>query len=341
MFPYKRVAITGGGGFKGSRLAIRLCDMGVRVVTLIKEKNYKTQPEILERTSVVVGDVRDYDCVRYIFSRYEVDLVFHLAAITILRQAQQDPITAISINVMGTANVLQAARACKVKKVVHCGTDKSYGHHEQLPYLESYAFHVDDIYSTSKAAGDLIALSFNHNYPEMNVSVTRAGNTIGESDLNMSRIVPRTTLRCLSGLPPIIHIGSENNRREYLYVDDVIEAYMLVAEKGVRGEAYNVGGTEALTTVQMAELISNETNYKGKPKFLARDFVEVKNQSLCADKLKTLGWSPKYTLKEGLKRTVKWYRDNLHRIPPGEFCNVLEEDEIELLEDLRRKWKRD
>lgn len=338
MFPYKRVAVIGGGGFKGSRLALRLCDMGVRVICLVKEKNYKTQPEILARTSVVIGDVRDYDCVRYLFSRYEVDLVFHLAAITILQQAQQDPMTAISINVMGTANVLQAARACKVRKVVYVSSDKSYGHHEQLPYLETHPFHVDDIYSTSKAAADLLSRSFQHNYPEMDISITRAGNTIGEADLNMSRIVPRTTLRCLSGLPPIIHIGSENNKREYLYVDDVISAYLLVAEKGGKGEAYNVGGTDALTTVQMAKLISDETGYYGEPKFLKRTFVEVKNQSLCADKLKSLGWSPKFTLKEGLKRTVAWYRDNLSKIPPGEFCNVLEEDEVSLLENLRVKF---
>ncbi len=213
------------------------------------------------------------------------------------------------INMMGTVNVLEAVRQCRVKKVVVASSDKAYGTYEDLPYVETMAVQASpDPYSTSKACTDLIAQSYSLEELNLNVSIIRAGNIYGPGDLNMSRLIPRSILRSFDGNPPQIYSGVGQFKREFMYVDDVVDAYMLVAERGLPGHAYNVGGSGYQTIIDTVEKIVDLTDCPIRPEIVEKDFAEIKEQYLDPTKLETMGWRCKHKIDEGLVKTVDWYR---------------------------------
>ena len=320
MVTMNKVLVTGANGFVGSAICEKLLslDRDIRIVGLVKDINYKTKFDLLKRISVIYGDVRDYDCVRYAVSRYEIDTIFHLAAITILRQSEKDPRTCYSVNVFGTLNVLEAARECGVKKVVSISSDKAYGHQDIMPYVESLSLCAEDPYSTSKSAMDLISRSHAYTYG-MDVSVMRSGNIYGPGDLNLSRIVPNNAIRCLSKKRPTVYRGVEKFKREFMYIDDVVNAYILVAEKGLPGEAYNVGGSGAKSPIDVINEIRKAAKFDEDIEIVDKDFIEIKEQWLDASKLKALGWSCNYTIETGIPKAVEWYREYLSKKNDSSF----------------------
>jgi len=304
----KSVLVTGFNGFVGTAMAKRLLAAGVRVVGLVNDRNYKSVSEVHDRCSVVRGDLRDYDVIRYALSHYEVDTVFHLGAVTILRKSVVDPMTCWQTNVMGTVNVLEAARQTGVKKVVVASSDKAYGTYEALPYVETMAVQASpDAYSTSKACSDLIAESYASGYG-LDVSVIRAGNIYGPGDLNFSRLIPRSILRCFDNNAPQIYKGVGQYKREFMYIDDVVDAYLLIQERGISGEAYNVGGSGFLTIIDTVNKIVDLTGCTTRPQIVDKDFIEIKEQYLDSSKIEKLGWRCGYSIDVGLEKTVEWYR---------------------------------
>ena len=313
----QNVLVTGSNGFVGSALCERLLGMGKNVVGLVRDRNYKSRRDILDRCSIVYGDLRDYDVVRYAVSKYEIDSIFHLGAITILRMATFDPKTCYQTNVMGTVNVLEAARECgHVKKIVSISSDKAYGNHDIMPYKEDFALLASDPYSTSKSCTDLISQSYAYTYG-MDVSVLRAGNIFGPGDLNKSRLIPGSILRGLEGQAPVIYKGVGNYKREFMYIDDVIDAYLCVQERGLPGEAYNVGGSGFQNIFATMEMIIEELGLDLEPEIVEKEFIEIKNQWLDSSKLESLGWECKFKIREGLKAAIEWYR--AYHKEPGKF----------------------
>jgi len=305
----KSVFITGFNGFVGTALARRLLDMGgIRVVGLVKDRNYKTVPEVHDRCSIVFGDLRDCSVLRYAMSNYEIDTVFHLGAVTILRKSVVDPMTCWETNVMGTVNVLEAARQVGVKKVVVASSDKAYGTYEELPYVETMAVQASpDAYSTSKACTDLVAETYASGH-SLDVSIVRAGNIYGPGDLNLSRLIPRSILLCLDNEPPQIYKGVGQYKREFMFIEDIVDAYLTVGERGAPGHAYNVGGAGFLSIIDTVSKIVDLTGCKVRPKIVNKDFVEIKEQYLDASKIEALGWKCRYSLDSGLEKAVEWYR---------------------------------
>lgn len=305
----ENVLVTGANGFVGAALAERLLAMDKRVVALIRDLNYKTPRGLLDDVSVVRGDLRDFDAVRYAVSKYEIDTIFHLGAVAIVKVASADPRSTYDVNVMGTVNVLEAARQCgHVDKVTVASSDKAYGVHEQLPYEEDFALHASDPYSTSKACTDLISQSYALTYG-LDVSILRSGNIYGPGDLNDSRIIPRTVLRILDGEPPVLYQGAGESTREFMYIDDVVDAYLAVAANGGSGEAYNVGGSGEMKIRDLMELIIEEMGADIEIEERPRDFFEIDHQYLDASKLEALGWSARVGVHEGIRRTIPWYRE--------------------------------
>ncbi len=304
------IFITGASGFLGSQLALKLANEDHRVVCLVKDKNFRLRKDLVDKVTIVYGDLRDYEAVRYCISRYEIDHVFHLAATTIIKQAVIDPITTYQSNVMGTCNVLEASRQVgnRIKKIVVASSDKAYGNAPVLPYTEEMPVTATDPYSTSKACTDLISKSFADTY-DMNISVVRAGNLYGGGDINFSRLVPGSICRLLKGESPTIYKGVGEFRREWVYIDDIISAYMVVAERGGAGEAYNVGGSGFHSIFDTVDIIIKACNSNIKPTIIDKDFIEIKEQWLDATKLQALGWECKFNLEDGLARTVDWYSD--------------------------------
>jgi CDP-glucose 4,6-dehydratase len=311
--------ITGVNGFLGAALAEKLLNRKISVVGIVKDRNFKSRRDLLDRISVVYGDIGDYETVRYAVTKYEVDTIFHLAAITILRMATVDPMTCYRTNVMGTVNVLEAARSANhVRKVVVASSDKAYGNHETLPYEETMALLASDPYSTSKSCTDLIAQSYAYTY-ETDTSIIRSGNIFGPGDLNKSRLIPGCILKLLDGKAPVIYKGVGAYKREFMYVDDVVDAYLMVQDRGLKGEAYNVGGSGFQTIIKTVEMIIEAVGVNVEPEILEKDFIEIKEQYLDPTKLVDLGWKCHFPVKEGIKATVEWYRE-YRKHPEKFFC---------------------
>lgn len=303
----KNVLVTGANGFVGAALCDRLLKMDKTVVGLIRDRNFKSRRDVIDNISVVYGDIRDYDVVRYAVSKYEIDTIFHVGAITILKMATYDPKTCFQTNVMGTVNVLEAARECgHVTKVVVASSDKAYGNHQILPYREDFSLLASDPYSTSKSCTDLLAQCYSYTY-KLDTSVVRSGNIFGPGDLNKSRIIPGSILRLLENERPVVYRGVGNYKREFMYIEDVVDAYMYVQDRGLPGEAYNVGGSGFQTIFETVNMIIEEMGVDLEPQILEKDFIEIKEQYLDPTKLETLGWKCKYNIREGIKASIPWY----------------------------------
>ena len=206
--------------------------------------------------------------------------------------------------------MLEAVRKINPKiKIVIASSDKSYGTHDKLPYTEDMKLQPDDPYATSKACADLIAQSYFKTYG-LNVNVIRCANIYGLRDMNLSRLIPNTILKILAGKKPQIYSGVLHFKREFLFIEDVCEAYHLLSTKGKAGEIYNIGDDEFVTIQEAVEHISEILNFNGEYEIIEKDFLEIPFQYMSADKLKSLGWSKSHSFKEGLIKTIDWYKNN-------------------------------
>jgi len=295
--------ITGINGFLGSALATHLKD----VVGLIRDKNWKFKGEQLTHCSLVYGDVLDLELLKRVINDYEVTTIYHLAAQSIVKLANSNPLDTFKTNVIGTANVLEAVRQINPKiKVVCASSDKAYGVHDELPYLETMDLRASDTYSTSKACGDLVAQTYAKTYG-LDVNVVRCANIYGPGDLNLSRIIPNTIIKNLKAQLPVIYSDVKHFKREFIHVDDVCRAYMTIAEKGQAGECYNIGDEEVHEMIDVIYKICELMNVPQVCDVVERPFKEIPEQYLSADKLKKLGWKKQIDFESGLKKTIDYY----------------------------------
>ena len=313
----RNVLITGAAGFIGSRLAIRLAKAGgVRVIALVNNLGAEHEQELFDAGCVIeLGSISDYDRVRNVLSAHDIDTVFHLAAYAIVRLSAMDPMSAYDVNVNGTVSLLEACRVFGgVKKIVVASSDKAYGDHEKLPYTEEHPLQPKNTYDTSKACMDMISRSYAHNY-SLPVVVTRCSNVYGPGDRNWNRLIPNTVRRVLNGTSPMLYSDIELGVREFIYIDDVVDAFVSLAETGeeTNGKAYNVGGTEAFVIRDLVGVILNVMGSDLKPVVIPRDpiFKEIMSQYIDSSLLQaTTGWKPKTDIIDGLQKTVEWVKWN-------------------------------
>ena len=313
----KNVLITGINGFVASNIAKQLVSMGANVIGMLKDIstfNAIKELAIEDKVTVTFGDITDAHAVRRTVNKYEVDVCFHLAAMSTVRICSRDPIVAFRTNVEGTWNVLEACRNAKtVKAVVVASTDKCYGVPEKLPYKEGDRLNGLATYDATKACADIVARSFAYNY-DMPVTVTRCCNIYGPGDLNLSRIIPNTIRRVVDGKPAMLWDDSAAMVREFIYIDDVVDAYIKLAENIdiTKGRAYNVGTREHIS---VEDFVKNIFACMGKEPDIEINerestFKEIPEQYLDSTLMKeSTGWEPKYDLSSGLKKTVDWYVD--------------------------------
>lgn len=313
----RHVLVTGATGLLGGWLVEGLLARGARVVAIVRDSVPRSRlvaERVVDRIDVAHGDVTDYLFVERVIAEYEVECVFHLAAQTIVGIANRSPLSTFDTNIRGTWNVLEAARhQPRPPRVVVASSDKAYGDHENLPYDESSALQGRHPYDVSKSAADLVAQSYWHSY-RLPVAITRCGNLFGGGDLNWNRIVPGTIRSAIDGEPPIIRSNGRLTR-DYIYVEDAVDAYVRVAEalaEGdlVAGQGLNISYEQPQSVSEIVDRILTVMGRTDlKPRILNEAVNEIRDQYLDAARArKLLGWAPRVALDQGLARTAEWYR---------------------------------
>jgi CDP-glucose 4,6-dehydratase len=309
--------VTGATGLLGGWLVRRLVDAGADVVCLVRD--WVPRSELLggplaQRVRMVRGDVRDQELLERALGEYEIDTVFHLAAQTIVGVANRNPVSTFESNIGGTWSLLEACRRSpKIGAVVVASSDKAYGDQEKLPYDEDTPLEGRHPYDVSKSCADLIAKSYAITYG-LPVVITRCGNFYGGGDLNWNRLVPGTIRSILRGDRPVIR-SDGTLIRDYFYVEDGADAYIHLAEAlrtkpELKGEGFNFSNELQLTVLDLTKRILDRMGSRLQPVILGEASNEILHQYLSAAKARrVLGWSARYTLDEGLDRTIRWYRE--------------------------------
>lgn len=308
----KPVLVTGASGFVGSHLANQLLVKKSKVITL-SQKGAKHSAQIINE----IGSVENFENLNKIIKKHKIELIFHLAAQPIVEIGQANPIKTFEVNIRGTWNVLESARENNIQKVIIASTVHVYGDNPKVPFKEKYFPQPSRPYETSKACADLLAQSFADTY-NLPVEIPRFVNIYGPGDFNFSRLIPKVIKSILSGQQPEVwDIGSV---RDFLYIDDAINAYLLLAQKhldnGKRLRVFNFGTGKPIQIYDLVKKIIQLTKREIEVKMEnppEERFNEIKKQFVSIAKAKReLGWQPLVDLEEGLSKTIKWYQENPH-----------------------------
>ncbi|MDD5356398.1 MAG: GDP-mannose 4,6-dehydratase [Candidatus Omnitrophica bacterium] len=314
----KRVLITGYEGFLGSWLSNILVNKKAKVVGL--DIVYKRPKSVLKENrkylTGIKGDVSDLRTVKRIINKYKPEFIFHLAAEAIVGRANKNPLRTFKSNIEGTWNILESCQGKDfISGIVIASSDKAYGPQEDLPYTEDMPVRGVYPYDVSKSCTDLLAVTYQRTY-NLPVCVTRCGNIYGPGDLNFSRIVPDAIRSILRNKRFTIRSDGKFTR-DYIYVEDVVNGYMILAEKMKRlklyGEAFNFSNEKPLTVLKLFKEIAHVSKMNTfSPNILNKVRYEIKHQYLSSKKAKSiLGWLPVYSLRKGLKKTLVWYDKNI------------------------------
>ena len=311
----RRVFVTGCTGILGSWLTQALLEAGAEVVGLIRVRVPLSNLKLSgadQRIIAVDGDILNAEMLERVLNEYEIETVFHLAAQPLVRLANRAPVNTLEINVRGTWLLLEACRtAATVKRIIVASSDKAYGDQEVLPYTEESPLQGRHPYDVSKSCADLITQTYANTY-HLPVAITRCGNIYGGGDLNWDRIVPGTIRSVLQGEPPLIR-SDGTLLRDYLYVADIVEGYLCLAEQlddpALYGQAFNFGMDNPQSVLAIAQaIIALADRPDLQPIVLNQASHEISRQYLSSEKAhRVLGWSARYSLTDGLRCTLEWY----------------------------------
>ena len=268
---------------------------------------------IEERCTLALADLTDHDALVRVLNEHEVEEVFHLAAQAVVSKANRSPLGSWEANVRGTYTLLEACRTLgTVRRLVVASSDKAYGD-ARLPYREDFALQPRHPYDVSKACADLIARSYAQSYG-LPVAVTRLANVYGPGDLNWSRIVPDTARALARGERPVIR-SDGTAERDYIYVEDAVEAYLAVATSLDRpelsGRAWNAGWGRPVSVLDLVRTLIDVSGVDVEPDIQGEGTPagEISRQFLDATAIREeLGWEPRWELERGLRATWEWYR---------------------------------
>ncbi|MDH5641022.1 MAG: CDP-glucose 4,6-dehydratase, partial [Nitrospira sp.] len=341
----KRVLITGHTGFKGSWLGLALARQGAHVAGVALPPSTEPNLFTLARVDKLVDsyscDIRCAASLTGIVTSVCPDIVFHLAAQSLVRAGYRDPVDTVAVNVMGTTHLLEALRGINAVRVaVLVTTDKVYKNREwPYPYREDDLLGGHDPYSASKAAAELIAESFRLSYlAERGVAVAtaRAGNVIGGGDWSADRLIPDAVRAWSAGTP--LHVRHPGSVRPWQHVLDPLYGYVCLAErlweKPELAGSYNFG-PQAQSAAAVRSVVENAcASYGGGNVAYGQDDEgphEAGLLTLDSSKARALlGFAPRWTLETAIERTMKWYRRQADGVDARRLC---EEDIAQYLED--------
>jgi len=314
----KKVFVTGATGLMGSWLVKALMHQGADIVALVRDrvpKSMLVREGLIDQITTVSGDLESLPTLERAIAEYNPHTVFHLAAQPLVQVAKRDPVGTLRANVMGTWNVMEACRLTGRAHVVVASSDKAYGATDNLPYRETHPLQGRYPYDVSKSCTDLVAQMYAATYG-VKTAIARCGNLFGGGDLNFDRTIPGLIKATLANERFVIRSDGQFVR-DFLYVKDAAESYLILGQRlsednSISGEAFNFSLEERLTVleiVQMALRIMGRSDLD--PVIQNIVTTEVREQYLDASKARErLGWKPKYSMEEGIRETVEWYREH-------------------------------
>ena len=319
----KKVFLTGHTGFKGSWLALWLTRLGAEVCGYALEPN--TTPSLFKEleiqnriTKSIIGDILDTEKLERAMLDFEPDIVFHLAAQPLVRLSYSEPVMTYKTNVIGTLNVLEAARKClSVKAFVNVTTDKCYENKEiNRGYREDEPMGGYDMYSSSKGCVEIMSSSYRRSFLKDGyaLATARAGNVIGGGDWALDRLIPD----CIRGINEGIDIEIRNPVavRPWQHVLEPLSGYLLLGQKLLdEGKQYADGfnfGPNEDSVLTVAEVAKKVTEFYGKGNVVVGEKSPLHEAGLLMLNIekaeKILGWTPTYNADDAIKNTVDWYK---------------------------------
>lgn len=303
----KRILITGSTGFVGRHLISALEKKGAKVYGLSRSEKGKNN---------LHGSILEFSAVDQFVKNNKIEICYHLAAESLVESGQKDPYHTFKSNIDGALNILEISRKNNFEKLIVASSSHVYGNNK-LPYKEIYSPKPSRPYETSKACTDLIAQSYANSF-NLPVLIARFVNIYGPGDLNFDRLIPKTMEKVVQGISPTMWGG--NIKREFLYIDDAINAYIRLAELPVEkmesDRVFNIGGKNVISVKSLMEKIIKVSNRKivikqigkGRKEEISVQFVSSKKAQ------KILGWFPEIDLDEGLLITYQWYKEHLQSV---------------------------
>ena len=345
----KRILITGHTGFKGGWLTLWLQMMGAQICGYALKPN--THPALFDAAQVqdgiqnVFGDILDREKLNKTFQDFQPEIVFHLAAQPLVRLSYAAPVLTYETNVIGTLNVLEAARTCgSVKAFVNVTTDKCYENKEVARgYREDEPMGGYDMYSSSKGCVEILSSSYRRSFLQDGyaMATARAGNVIGGGDWAADRLIPDCVRSIEAGQE--IEIRNPAATRPWQHVLEPLSGYLLLGHllytQGKQyAEGFNLGPNpdSVLTVSEVAEMVVKEYG-KGSVKVHKRDDLHEANLLMLdiSKAARVLGWTPTYTAQQAIAETVAWYK----RFYQGEAMRAFTLQQIEKYE-AHIPWKK-
>ena len=310
----RKIVVTGGFGFIGSHLVEKLVNRYPEdQVWVLDIMNYATHTSYLDsvkdRIKPILGDIRSFSAC--LFALEDTDILIHVAAESHVDNSFSKSMLFTNTNVLGTHNLIEAARIRKVSQIIHISTDEVYGENteEFEEYNETHRLNPTNPYSASKAAAEMIINGYVKSF-DLPIKIVRPNNTFGERQYP-EKLIPKCCVSLLNKKKIPIH-GSGTQKRTFLHVKDLCNAILLVLEKGVNQETYNIGTEDEYQNIEIASLISV---IMGQNPLTSIEFVEDrayndKRYNINCDKIKSLGWLPEKTVAGELPAIVNWYANN-------------------------------
>ena len=311
-----KILITGATGFIGSHLSELCVEKGFQVVAFdrynpnnhwgwLEDSKYKND------MNIILGDVRDYDSVTK--AMHGCNMVFHLAALIGIPYSYVSPLAYLRTNVEGTYNVLQSAKNLDIEQILVTSTSETYGSAKYVPINEEHPLIGQSPYAASKIAADQLALSYYLSFG-LPIKIVRPFNTYGPRQ-SLRAIIPTIITQGLNGNGKI-KLGNVSPTRDFLYVKDVCEGFLEICKSDkLFGNVVNIGNNTEISIKDLVKKISKIMNLniliKEESQRIRPDQSEV--DRLCCDNkkiLKKTNWKASYNLDEGLKETIKWFKES-------------------------------
>jgi NAD dependent epimerase/dehydratase len=322
----KKVLVTGAGGFIASHLVERLVHEGASVCAFTRYNSRNdvgmlrfVPPEVFSQLEIRQGDLRDVEAVRS--AVHGMDTVFHLGALIAIPYSYVNPREVIDVNIMGTTNVLMAARDSNVRRVVHTSTSEVYGTAQYVPIDEAHPLQGQSPYSASKIGADKIAESFYRSF-EVPVVTLRPFNTYGPRQ-SARAVIPTIISQALTR--DEVKLGSLDPSRDFTFVADTATGFLRVAEaEGVLGHEINLGNDN---TIRIGDLAEKIFGIIGKTPRVISDVQRIRPGKSEVMKLwasnhkagEMIGWEPRVSLDDGLRSTIEWISAHLDLYRPDQY----------------------